>query len=154
MKPLPHIILGFAFAFFLYLFFPHVMILEASIIFLSSFLIDIDHYLYHFYKDKTFNLKKIYKILVKKIEEYRRLSGEEKQKYYSGYYFLHGLEVLIILLFLGYFISELFLYIFVGFTFHLLLDMVHQTYFHKRLDKFSLIRDFYKFKKLKRLTIE
>ena len=45
MYPKHHILLGFIFSVFVFILFPKIGILGVSIIFLSSFLIDVDHYI-------------------------------------------------------------------------------------------------------------
>ena len=101
-------------------------------------------------KEKKLSLQKILLILSDRHERVKALSKEEKRNYYMGVYFLHGIEILILILILGYFISPLFFYLFVGFAFHLLLDTFHGVKLDIPLYKISIIRDFYKFKKLKR----
>lgn len=149
MNPISHLIFGTIFAFFLYLIAPHIGILEALLILSASVLIDIDHYFYYLYKEKEYNLWKLYLKLINKQKKFRQLSAEEREKYYSGFFIFHGIEVLAILFLISYFFP-LAIYIFIGFAFHLLLDYLHQTLFFRRVDKVSLIRDFYKFKKLQR----
>ncbi len=76
------------------------------------------------------------------------LSRNKRADFYNAFSFLHGIEILLIFLVLSIF-SKYFFFIFIGFAFHLLLDVVDQTTCHDRIDKFSLIWDFLKFKKLK-----
>ena len=148
MLPKQHIIFGLIFAGFLYLIFPKIGLLGFLIIFLSSFLIDVDHYLYYVYKKKDLSLKYAHSWFIKKKKKFLDLTRKKRNKVYCGVYFLHGIEVLIVLFLLTSF-SKYFFFVFMGFAFHLLLDSVDQTIYWDRVDKFSLVYDFFKFKKLK-----
>lgn len=79
------------------------------------------------------------------------MSSKQRTKVYSGWCFLHGIEILIILFLLGIFISKYFFLIFIGVTFHFFLDLIEEIYFGWRIDKISVIYDYFKFKKLKLL---
>lgn len=147
-----HIILGGLFSLILFLVFPAIGLIEFSLIFLSSFLIDVDHYTYYVYKKKDLSLKKAYKWFMKMEKKLLSLPRNQRNKISSNLVFLHGIEMLILLFLLG-FVSKYFFFIFIGFSFHLLLDMVKETSYHDRIDKFSLIYDYFKFKKLKKLEI-
>lgn len=144
-----HILFGFVFAIFLYLIFPQIGLLESSIIFLSSILIDIDHYLYYLYKKRDYSLKKAYLFFIDNQKKFLMLPRTEREEYRGILVIFHGIEILMVLILFGIFASSLFFYIFVGFAFHLLLDVIFQPVYWNRLDRISLIRDFYKFKKLK-----
>lgn len=119
------------------------------IIFLSSFLIDVDHYLYYVYKKRDWGLKNSYKYFMKKRDKVLFLSRRERKKVYSGFYFLHGFESLVILFLLS-FISKYFLYILIGFGFHLAVDIIETVRIKDRVEKISAIYDYLKFKKLKK----
>lgn len=145
-----HILLGLIFSLILFLFIPKIKLIGVAIIFLSSVLIDTDHYIYYIFKEKNFNLKKAIKYFVNAREKKKKLKSSEKKKYYSGWNFLHGIEFLILLFVLGIFISKYFFLISIGVTFHLFLDLIEQIYLGGRIDKISIVYDFFKFKKLKR----
>jgi len=148
MSPKHHLFLGLLFFSFLLIISPKIGLVGFLIMLSSTVLIDIDHYLYYVYKKKDFSLKNSYNWFVKNEKKIRSLSREQREEVYGGFYFLHGAEILFFL-FLGVFLSKYFLFIFLGFSFHLLLDLVYQTLYWKRMDRISLIYDFFKFKKLK-----
>ncbi len=148
MYPKQHIIFGIIFSASLFFLFPQIGLIGFFIVFLSSFLIDVDHYLYSVYKKKDLSLKNAYNWFTKNKKIFLSLPRKQRNGFYRGFYFLHGIEVLIIL-FLFSFFSKYFFFIFIGVAFHLLLDSVDQTIDWDRIDKFSLIYDFIKFKKLK-----
>lgn len=148
MYPSQHLFYGTIFGIFLLLLFPSFGVIEFLIIILSTLLVDVDHYLWYAYKKKNLNLKNAYFWFVKNEEKILSLPRNQREKFYIGFCFLHGIEILIISFSLV-FISRYFLFIFVGVVFHLLLDIVNGTIFMDRIDKFSLMHDFFKFKKLK-----
>jgi hypothetical protein len=151
MVPKYHIILGFLFSSILFLICPSITFLSAGIIFLSSFLIDIDHYIYFAFKKRDLSPRRAVKWFFKKKKVFLKIPKEKRNSYYSGFYFLHGLESILILFFLGLFISDIFLFIFIGFLFHLILDFIEEATSDKRIDKISIIYDFIKFKQFKEI---
>ena len=151
MLPKSHILLGFIFSLILFIIFPKIGIIGFVIIFFSSFLIDVDHYIYYVFKKRDLSLKNAYSWFIQKRKKYLTLSRKKRNEIYLEIHFLHGIEPLLILFVLGVYVSEYFFYILIGFAFHLFLDIAHQRKFHDRLDRISLIYDFIKFRNLKRL---
>jgi hypothetical protein len=149
MLPKYHIILGFLFSLALFLIFPNLSLIDCFIIFLSSFLIDIDHYIYYAFKKKDFNPKTSVKYFLNKRRNLFKMKIKERKKFYSCFCFLHGIEILVILFALGIFLSKYFIFVFLGFSFHLLLDLMQEKYLGSRMDKLSIIYDYIKFRKLK-----
>jgi len=150
MLPKKHFIFGLIFSLILFLIFK-ITLAETIIIFLSSFLIDVDHYFYYVFRRKNFNLIKAIKWFGAKRKKFKKLSSLEKRKYVGGFNCFHGLETLIILGFLGFSVSKYFYFILIGAGLHLILDYIEIFYnFHYPL-KISLIYDFFKFKKLKKI---
>jgi len=149
MYPKYHIILGFIFTLTLYFFFPQFNLFASSIIFLSSFLIDIDHYLGYVYLKKDLNPMNAVKWHFKESKESLSLSRQERNKRYAHLCIFHGIEILLLLYLLAY-LNSIFLFILIGFSFHMILDIIYQPSYHDRIDKLSLIYDYFKFKKLKR----
>ena len=150
MYPSQHLFFGAIFSLILFLFFPQVGVIEFSIILLSTVLIDVDHYLYYVFKKKNMSLKKAYKWFMETEEKFLAFSKEERNEIYTSFCYLHGIEILI-LLFFAIYISEYFLYAFIGIAFHFLLDVVNGTIYTDRLDKISVVNDFFKFKKLRHI---
>ena len=60
MLPKYHVPFGFIFAGIIWILFPIISFNGLLIIFLSSFLIDVDHYTYFVYKKHDFSLKNAY----------------------------------------------------------------------------------------------
>lgn len=150
MYPSKHIIFGILFSGICYLLFPKIEIIGASIIFLSTVLIDVDHYIYYIYKKKDFNLKNAYNWFIKSVNKFLSLPIKQRNNVYTAFCFLHGIEILLLLLILTSF-SKYFFFILIGFSFHLLLDYINEIPQKNRIDKLSLIYDHFKFKKLKNI---
>ncbi len=149
MLPKYHLLFGFLFSLILYLLFPFIGLLGFLIIFASSVLIDIDHYIYYIFTKKNFNLGKAYKYFSEKRKFFLSSLKRQKNNSNPAMYLLHGIEVLLILFILGIFLNKLFLFIFIGFGFHLFLDVLEQVYYGFGIAKVSLMYDFIKLEKYK-----
>ena len=152
MLPKYHILFGFILSLILFLTFPSINLIEAGVIFLSSFLIDFDHYVYYVLSKKSISLRKAVNYFLIKRKKLSNMNIKKRNKFYSGFCFLHGIESLIILFIAGIFLSKYFLLIFIGFNFHLFLDIIEEIHNNSRIDKISAIYDWFKFKKLKFLV--
>jgi hypothetical protein len=122
-----HIILGILLSIFLYFLFPNLGIFSISIIFLSSFLIDVDHYIYYVYKYKSLSLKKAYFFFLEIKKKWIAFSPAEKRQYQFLILLFHGVEFLFVLAVASFF-SQIMLYIFIGSAFHLLVDWIELIY--------------------------
>lgn len=149
MHPKYHIIIGLIFSLILLYFFPHIGLTGFFLVWTASVLIDVDHYLYYAYKKKNWNLKKAYFWFKAGGKNLSKLSKRQRSKFYQGFSFFHGFEILFLLFIAGFFISGIFYFIFIGFTLHIFLDIIHQRTLHHRFDKYSIIYDFIKYKKLR-----
>lgn len=143
MFPIYHIIYGAIFSLLIYIFFPSIGLFGLSIIFLSSVLIDIDHYLYYVFRKKDFNLKRAFKWFVKFGKKFRSLPKEKQRKVRIPLCIFHGFESLLVLFILSYF-SEVFYFIFFGFAIHLFFDFIGALYEDVRFHNFSAIYKFIK----------
>lgn len=127
MLPRQHILWGAIFAFIIWIIIPAIGLGGFLIIFLSSFLIDVDHYVYYIFKMKEFNLKKSMAWFVLNRDKFEKMSPKKKKQIYSGLCFLHGIETLIILLVLSLVyvkFANIFLFVMLGFIFHQILDII------------------------------
>ena len=91
-------------------------------IFLSSFLIDVDHYLYYVCTKNDLSLKKAYKWFVKRRKQFLKLSPKQRENYKVPIMLFHGIEYWILLLLLS-FIHPFFIWVFVGIIIHFILDI-------------------------------
>lgn len=128
MLPHKHIIFGFLFSLSLLILFPTIGIFNFLIIFLASFLIDVDHYLYYIFAKRNFSLKKARAWFMERHFQALRLSKSDKLKLRPAPCIFHGIEAIVILFLLS-FISEVFAYILLGFVFHQFLDLIDMVYY-------------------------
>jgi hypothetical protein len=151
MLPNKHIFFGTIFSVALFLIFPKISVIGLFTLFISSFMIDIDHYIYYIFRKKNLNPIKAYHWYMENRKKFYSLSSEKRKSTYGGLYVLHGLGFLFILLFLGFFVYNLFLLVFVGFLFHEMFDWYEEIKLDCRPIKLFLIRDFLESKKLKHI---
>lgn len=123
-----HLIYGASFALILS-YFLELTWAPTLIIFLSSLLIDVDHYAYYAIKTKDFSFRRSYKWFVKKLENWRRLNQKEKAEQKIAVMAFHGIEFLSLLFILSFVYTSA-LWILAGVSFHLVLDHIHLIY-HK-----------------------
>lgn len=125
MLPRWHILLGLLFSLLIWLIFPKIWWFYILIIFLSSFLIDFDHYIVAVIKTKKLGLFDAFEFYNKTnsmdLKEHR--SGLRKKRFL---HIFHTIEFHILILFLGL-IHEIFIYIFIGMIFHSIIDFIDLT---------------------------
>ena len=143
MLPKYHILFGFFLSLILFIFCEKINLLAATIIFLSSFLIDIDHYLFRAWKLKQRNIFKAYFSNLYSKKNYNFLNKAQKKKVKLGFYIFHGFEVLIILFLLGFFLHEVFYFILIGAMFHLIFDYLEMFVLGGKIHKISAIFDYF-----------
>ena len=126
MLPKWHILIGFVVSYLLIYFF-NFSLIAGFIIFLSSFLLDFDHYLLYVYKTGNFNLKKAYNLAITDGKKWGKLSFQQKKQYKLKIFLFHGIEFFIILIILSKF-SIFFLWILIGFLIHMAIDILNLIY--------------------------
>ena len=122
MYPKYHIIFGAIATFIIYIIFS-ITLLQATIIFLSSFLIDFDHYLIYFLKKKDTSLKNARRYFKGTKDKWIETPLKERKKVKHHIIIFHGIEFWIILLILAQFYS-LFYYVLLGIAIHMFLDYI------------------------------
>ncbi len=124
MMPKWHIFYGVIFSSLLY-FVTGYTLIASLIVFLSSIFIDLDKVILFILKEKSLNFFEFWRqeILKRKLWEKRK----NNTKFKHEIRFLHGIEVFIILLIFSI-IHEFFFFIFLGFFFHILLDVFDYVY--------------------------
>ena len=127
MLPKNHIILTILFSIVLFIF--NIPIFYIFLFFLAAVFIDVDHYMFYTKRKKDFSLSRAY-------YWHKNLP----QHHLPTMHVFHTLEFLLIVGILSLF-SKVILFIFLGFIYHSLLDILEMIY-HKQLDtrEFSLIR--------------
>lgn len=122
MLPRWHIIYGILFTTIIWYFVPSIGYLNLALVLLSSILIDFDHYVNAALKTKKLRLKHS----LKHYDELREKELKEKNKgirVRGPFHLFHTVEFLAFIAILGIFFVPFF-YIFVGMTFHSLLDLI------------------------------
>jgi hypothetical protein len=123
MLPRWHVFWGAVFALVVWFFSPAISPLYVLLIFLSSFLIDFDHYITGAIKIRTLSLRKILKYHDELIDK-----GKEEQKKglrkKGNFHLFHTVEFISLVGFLGIWWIGFF-YIFIGMIFHSLLDIMY-----------------------------
>jgi len=153
VTPKVHALIGFILAGLLYLIFPQVSLLFALLVFVSSFAIDGDYFLYHMYNTGSFSLVETYNYARSRGVKYKALSKKKKRESFRAYRIFHGVETLIILFVLGKFIWNGFYFVLIGAGLHLVLDWIYDFTYNVRQDKISIIWSFFRLRKLKELEI-
>jgi len=138
MFPAGHVIFGIIFSAVLYLGFSFSFF-GIIIVFLSSVFIDLDHYICYIVWKKDFSLKNSYEWFAEEGKRYDNLSKEKKKEYTLGIFPLHSIEVLLAIFLLS-FLNNFFIYIFLGFAFHIICDFIWEILHAKRaMYRFLLI---------------
>ena len=123
MYPLTHAIVGAIASLLIWILFPSVSAWQVWIIFASSVLIDVDHYLWYAIKKKDWSLRRAYQWHVKKSEIFKKMSEKERSKYRHLIMIFHGIEFWLFLILL-IFLDEVFLFVLIGIAIHMTLDYI------------------------------
>jgi hypothetical protein len=123
MLPKTHMIIGAIASIAIFLIFPSIGIFYFLVILLSSFLIDVDHYLYYAWKNKDMSLKNAYHWFIEKIEKFKKMKKTERDRYQKVIMFFHGIEAWIILA-LAILVHKIFFYVLIGFAIHMIMDFI------------------------------
>lgn len=121
MLPSKHIVIGAVFSVFLYLL--GFQLVYVFLFFLSSFLIDVDHYLYYFYRKKDLSLKRAFNWYLALDKRYFALPKNSRGKYWYGFCIFHGIEPIILIFIFSIFFKPL-VFVSLGFLLHIALDIL------------------------------
>lgn len=122
MLPRWHILSGAIFTLVIWIFSPGISYLYLGLIFLSSFLIDFDHYLVFAYKTGKWKLGEAFHYYkLKTAQEKKDIQRGIKRR--SDFQIFHTIEFHVLVGLLGIFWIGFF-YIFIGMMFHSLLDVI------------------------------
>ncbi len=150
MLPKIHFIIGLLFIIILHFIFPLISFLNLMIILFSSVFIDVDHVFYYIVKEKNINPWKAYSWFKSHLNHTLSLPMNERKKIYTGFYFFHGVEGLILLFILGTYVNQIFYFVFIGFFLHMAVDIPSEIFLKRTADKSSLIWNYHRFKLLNR----
>lgn len=145
MLPKTHILLGAFFSALIWLLFPEIAWYNILLIFLSSFLIDFDHYMCAVRKNRSWSL-------LSALRYYDGLGAIEKVEFKQGikkkgdFHIFHTVEFHLFVLLMGLWF-EPFFFIFIGMVFHSLMDLISMGY-KKRLYRREFLFSFWLFRRL------
>ena len=108
MRPEYHILSGLIIGAFLFYTFPQIGVLGFSLIFLSSFLIDIDHYIYYGIYKKDWNIINSIKWYITIRRKTKSMPRKQRNNYFNGFCLLHGFEILLLLIISSFLFIRLF----------------------------------------------
>ena len=148
MLPQYHLLGGLAVSLFLY-FGLDVPVLGCFVFLVATVGIDVDHYLYYVYRKKDWSLRNSVSWFMKKRNILKGVDAKMRREFYTGFCFLHGVEVLGLVWLLGFFVWDIFYFVAMGILFHLILDHIDQAILKGRFDKFSIVYDYFKYGDLK-----
>ncbi|MBT7102143.1 hypothetical protein HN935_01395 [archaeon] len=119
-----HILVGFVASYILIQFFDFSL-LTGLIIFLSSWLIDVDHYFWYSVEMKDWNPFHAIKWYQKSIPKWFSLAPKERARFKRGVFVFHGI-IFLALLFALSFSNKIFLWILVGVGIHMVMDWIDE----------------------------
>jgi len=122
MYPKYHIVIGLVASALIYLIFD-ITILQVSIIFLSSFLIDVDHYFWYVFRKKSINPVEATKWFFKKVKIIRQINLDRRNRYQLPVLIFHSSEFWIILIALS-FLNPIFIFVLIGIIIHMIPDFL------------------------------
>lgn len=142
MLPKFHALFGLILSGILLLIFPQIGLIGFFIIWASSVLIDVDHYLYYVWRKKDWNLKNSFIWFIKVSKDFNKLSKEQREKVYFGFYFLHGIEAVLVLILFFYFShNPIFMFILIGFIIHQIIDLI--DLYQNKIKSYKLVSFLY-----------
>ena len=150
MLPKWHIVIGAIFS-VLVTYLLGLSLTNGVIIFLSSILLDFDHYLYYIFKKRDLSLKNAYSWFVERKRKWFSLKYEERKRYKRPILIFHGIEFWLVLGLLCL-VNKLFLWILLGIAIHMIFDWIELFYLKEPLyNKFSQMYTLIKNKKKEKL---
>lgn len=142
-----HILAGFLLSLLIFFMFPQIGWFYALVIFLSSVLIDFDHYLFYAIRFRDLSLKRAHCWFLRKSRQLRAMSVQERRKYKFIILIFHGIECWIIVALLIS-LHKIFLFILIGFMVHMVLDFI--DLFIWKMPFYIKISQIYNYKKNKK----
>ena len=121
-----HLLFGFVSSYILIQFFDFHLS-TGLIIFLSSWMIDGDHYLWYAFETKNYNPLCAIKWYNESIPKWSSLTLKEREEFKRGIFIFHSIGFWVLLLILS-FIHPVFLWILIGVAIHMSADLPHLIY--------------------------
>ena len=148
MLPKYHIIMGAIVSLAIYLIF-QITFPQLTIIFLSSFLIDIDHYFLYIFRKKDFSLINAIKYFKERRKKWLSMKPEKRKNYKRAIFIFHGIEFWLLLIIIANYINLIW-FVLIGIFIHMVLDYIDLIYVNDYLyTKFSQLYVYYTNKRKK-----
>lgn len=122
-----HVLFGFVASYLLVYFF-HFSFLSGAIIFLSSFMIDFDHYLWYGFLMGDWDPKNAINWGLKVEKKWAATPLIERKKFQRGIFVFHSLFFWIILALLSFYLHTFFLWVLIGVMIHMVADFSDLLY--------------------------
>lgn len=122
-----HIVLGAVLAALITIVFD-LSILEGTIIYAASILIDIDHYFWYAKETKDKNPLNAIRWYVSHGSRWKEMPEKKRREYKRGAYIFHNWVCWTILIVLGYVVNPIFYLVLVGFAIHIVPDLIVLAY--------------------------
>ncbi|MEA3248228.1 MAG: hypothetical protein U9Q73_00825 [Nanoarchaeota archaeon] len=126
-----HVLFGFIISCILVYFF-EFSLLAGFVIFVASWMIDIDHYLWYAFETKDWNPIHAIRWYIQKVPKWFSLSFEERGKFKRGVFVFHSLFFWIILALLS-FANVFFFWILIGIFIHMIADLIELKVMREKL---------------------
>ena len=127
MLPKWHVLGGFILALLL-IWALKISWVAGAIVFLSSILVDIDHYIIYIWKERKIHPLEFWNWSSKRIKKWRTFSKKEKELHKRPQFLLHGMEALVLIFALS-FLWQVFFWIYLGFGLHICMDLIDKIYY-------------------------
>jgi len=123
MRVLSHVILGGIISLLIFLLAPDIAFSSFLVIFVSSVLIDIDHYLSYAITNNDLNFVRMCKYQEKRMKVWEGLSRKQKRYSKHDIIIFHGIEFFLLVAAIALF-YELARFILIGISIHMILDFI------------------------------
>jgi len=148
MLPKYHLFIGFIASILIYFLF-NITLLQTAIVFLSSILIDTDHYLLYIYKKKDFSLTNSIKYSKERRKRWLLMKPEKRKYHKRAIFIFHGIEFWLLLVIISIYFNLIW-FVLLGILIHIFLDYLDIIYINDSLyTKFSQLYVYYTNKRKK-----
>ena len=148
MLPKYHIVIGFLASLIIHLIF-QITFIQFLVIFLSSVLIDADHYFLYILRKKDFSLRKAINYFKERRKKWLSMKPEKRKNYKRAIFIFHGIEFWLLLIIIANYINLIW-FVLIGIFIHMVLDYIDLIYVNDYLyTKFSQLYVYYTNKRKK-----
>ena len=148
MLPKYHLFIGFIASILIYFLF-NITLFQTAIVFISSLLIDIDHYLLYIFRKKDFSLINSIKYFKERRKRWLLMKPEKRKHHKRAIFIFHGIEFWLLLVIISIYFNLIW-FVLLGILIHIFLDYLDIIYINDSLyTKFSQLYVYYTNKRKK-----